>query len=507
MKLEFEKLHSEFLQLTGLEKIKKQILIGDEYLKRNHHSNSLLSYLKAIEKLESSFPGKKKLLMETLKKAAEIYLFFTEDYDSALDLYYSVLDISKKILSKEYEIHSLVGIGYVNRTLKKYKIALDFFTKATKIATENDDALLIVPLNEIGNIHFFKENYERSLLFHHNALNIAKSINDNHKISFICHDIGSVFYKQKKYDDAMEYLNKALSIENKIGNKREAAISATLISDAFYEQGFIKEAKDYLKKAMKDAKESNASKELKIIYAKLTNIHENADDFKNALKYNKLLSNIKNDIMDWESNRRITELKIKYHLETKEKESMIYRLKNVELAEANKKLSEAYRKLERSSGTDTLTKISNRRDFNDKIASEIIRFKRSSKPFSVILSDIDDFKNVNDEHGHDCGDFVLLNIAQTIKIAIRDQDTVARWGGEEFIMLLPETNIEGARKLAENIRNEIATSIFRFNNINLNITMTFGVAEFSEPEDIKKCIKRADIALYKGKDKGKNCVC
>ena len=507
MKLKFEKLHSEFLSLSGLEKVKKQIYIGDEYLKTNHHSNSLLSYLKAIEKLETSFPGQQKLLMQTLKKAAEVYLFFTDDYDSALDLYYNVLDISKKLKNTEYEIHSLVGIGYVNRTLKKYKIALDFFTKASKIATEADDRLLIITLNEIGNIHYYKENYERSLLFHQNALNIAESINDLQKVSFICHDIGLVFCKQKKYDEAMEYLNKALSMESSQGSKREAAITASVISDAFCEQGFTDKAKVFLKQAMKDAAEANATKELKIIYSKLSDIYEDAGDYKNALEYNKLLSNVKDDIMDWESNRRITELQIKYHLETKEKESLIYRLKNVELAEANKKLSEAYRKLERSSGTDTLTKISNRRDFNEKVNAEITRFKRSYKAFSIVLSDIDDFKTINDKYGHDCGDFVLLNIAQTMKSAIRDQDTVARWGGEEFIMLLPETNLAGAKKLAENVRNEIATSIFRFNNINLNITMTFGAAEFNEPDDIKKCVKKADIALYKGKNKGKNCVC
>jgi diguanylate cyclase (GGDEF)-like protein len=101
------------------------------------------------------------------------------------------------------------------------------------------------------------------------------------------------------------------------------------------------------------------------------------------------------------------------------------------------------------SRTDPLTKLSNRRDMLEKIEFERIRFERSKRPFVFILCDIDKFKNFNDEYGHKTGDFVLVSIAKLMLETMRKQDQVCRWGGEEFLLLLPETEFEGGGILAE----------------------------------------------------------
>jgi len=124
----------------------------------------------------------------------------------------------------------------------------------------------------------------------------------------------------------------------------------------------------------------------------------------------------------------------------------------------------------------------------------------------VLLGDIDNFKVVNDRYGHDCGDFILTGLSGLMRAMIRKQDVVARWGGEEFIFLLPESPREGARKVAETIRKKISTELFSFNGQPLSITMTLGVCEFNGTRDIDACIKKADEALYRGKERGKNCV-
>ncbi len=181
---------------------------------------------------------------------------------------------------------------------------------------------------------------------------------------------------------------------------------------------------------------------------------------------------------------------------------------NQQIEKQKEELSRAYKKLDLVSRKDTLTQLSNRRDFLEKFQHEIHRFERNSKPFSVVLGDIDDFKAVNDSYGHDCGDFVLVHIAKILKSSVRKPDVVGRWGGEEFILLLPEAPLAGGEKAAEGIRKKIEAERFFFKNreISLSITITFGVSEFNGTTKIDGCIKKADEALYAGKKKGKNCV-
>ncbi len=170
------------------------------------------------------------------------------------------------------------------------------------------------------------------------------------------------------------------------------------------------------------------------------------------------------------------------------------------------KLEEAHILLEEISRKDPLTSISNRRDIIDKINYETIRFERNQKTFSLVMGDIDHFKSVNDRYGHDCGDYILKALADTIVSTIRKQDIVGRWGGEEFILLLPETNIEGGKITAEKVRIRIEQNNFKYNNKIIPVTITFGVSEHSYNKDIDVCIKEADIALYKGKNNGRNRV-
>ena len=184
---------------------------------------------------------------------------------------------------------------------------------------------------------------------------------------------------------------------------------------------------------------------------------------------------------------------------------------NIELEkrveERTAELKEAYDQIKIMAHTDPLTGVSNRRDMSGKIDYEITKFKRSNKPFSIVICDIDDFKSFNDTFGHDCGDYVLVSLAKLIKTSLREQDTIARWGGEEFLFLLPETDTDGARVIAEKIRGKINNTEFIFGNEKLKISLTFGLCTMDDlSKNIIYYFKCADQALYKGKEKGKNCV-
>jgi len=178
-------------------------------------------------------------------------------------------------------------------------------------------------------------------------------------------------------------------------------------------------------------------------------------------------------------------------------------------ARTYRKLEKANLELKEMSIRDSLTGLYNNREFHQRLKSEISRSKRSGRPFSFLMMDIDYFKKVNDSFGHPAGDEVLRMISALVKERIRKVDQFARYGGEEFTLILPETPLSGAITIAENLRKSIAaTEIYLGANKTAKITMSFGVAEF--PTDAgteKKIISAADKALYKAKETGRNRVC
>lgn len=179
---------------------------------------------------------------------------------------------------------------------------------------------------------------------------------------------------------------------------------------------------------------------------------------------------------------------------------------NEQIEKQKDELGVAYKKMELLARTDPLTRLSNRRDFLEKFRSEVHRFERSGAPFSVAMGDLDDFKRINDSRGHDCGDYVLTAIADILRTKVRKQDAIARWGGEEFILLLPGANLEGGQKVAEGVRERIAAESFTYKGAAVSVTITLGVCEFSKELGIDGTIRKADKALYVGKQKGKNCI-
>jgi len=156
---------------------------------------------------------------------------------------------------------------------------------------------------------------------------------------------------------------------------------------------------------------------------------------------------------------------------------------------------------------DPLTGAFNRRFMFSRLKEEIERFRRYGRPFSVIIQDIDFFKNINDTYGHICGDFVLKEFAQLNLERLRSIDLYTRYGGEELCCILPETDLNSAYKLAENLRSIIEKHVFIFENTELRISMSQGLAEvtpdISTAEELLKC---ADERLYQAKNSGRNKI-
>lgn len=169
-------------------------------------------------------------------------------------------------------------------------------------------------------------------------------------------------------------------------------------------------------------------------------------------------------------------------------------------------LQQAIVELKELSTLDPLTGLYNRRYIIQRMNESEKRYQRNQSVFSIIICDIDLFKTVNDRYGHDCGDFALSNIARLIFDCCRAEDIVARWGGEEFLILTPDTNKDEAQALAERIRKEVESKTLQYGDISLKLTITFGVSEYSKSLGIEGTIRNADMALLHGKKHGSNRV-
>jgi len=177
-----------------------------------------------------------------------------------------------------------------------------------------------------------------------------------------------------------------------------------------------------------------------------------------------------------------------------------------ELREKNRQLEEVLLQVENLAITDPLTELFNRRQFESTIEKEFSRTKRYNSLTSCLMIDIDHFKNINDEYGHHAGDKVLKEIAKLIKSCVRETDTVARWGGEEFIILLPETKKEDALQVASKILKVVSDC--KFSDIPRQITVSIGIASIPEPsiDTAGKLIHASDSALYEAKAHGRNRI-
>lgn len=181
--------------------------------------------------------------------------------------------------------------------------------------------------------------------------------------------------------------------------------------------------------------------------------------------------------------------------------------RTIELNIALQELESANQELERKNISDELTGLHNRRFYDQKILAEYRRSRRNHTALSLVLIDIDHFKNVNDTHGHLAGDHCLVIIAKFIKESLkRSTDKAFRYGGEEFCLILPDTDAEGALLIAEQLRKAVGKEVLNFEEIEIPVTISCGICTYQQQTDIgpEQLFSGADKALYQAKESGRN---
>ena len=171
-----------------------------------------------------------------------------------------------------------------------------------------------------------------------------------------------------------------------------------------------------------------------------------------------------------------------------------------------RKINFMYKHTKHLSETDALTKLNNRRCFENCFDKEFARAKRYGNKLSIGIIDVDFFKKINDTYGHLCGDYILQEVAYNIVNNFRQTDFVFRYGGEEFTVILTETSVESAQIPFERLRKTIEEQIFKYDNKDIKVTISAGISSNTELQDAWDMLDEADKALYKAKNNGRNRV-
>ncbi len=433
--------------------------------------NKYFELLEENETLEQFNQKKEELLSKTITRVSHASKGFNKD----LDLY---LQGIKEQVSKEINIEQLAT-------------ELDRFSKAVMTLDETNTAAEIFHIDAIDsktitiNLHNILDGSEIPVKFEPQAQELKQKLLNNISPAIALDEIASLFVEIKKHlqseqQDIASFLTQVTDQLADLGIKASGAYSATKASEKkrnLFDQSVSSQFFE-LQESSENATELDPLK--KLIHTRLENISQ--------------------QIQHHQTQEQLERKQTQQELETLSKKINTMEKESLLLQD---KLIIAHQKAIH----DPLTGLPNRLAYDNQLTRELARWKRYQTPLSMLIWDIDHFKKINDIYGHKAGDKTLILIANLLSIHCRATDFVSRFGGEEFTMLLSNTNAEAALLAANKIRQVIEKTAFNSNGTKLSITLSCGITQFSKDDTGKSAFERADKALYEAKNNGRNqCV-
>ena len=375
-------------------------------------------------------------------------------------------------------------------------------------------------LNNIGRTYMKLKDAPKALEYSSESLTMMEQLGDRLGASYTLDDLGLTYLQMGELDEAARCFKESLAVKEEVGDKKGEAETRIHLGRLYTRQGNPELAIKSLAVGLDKAQEIAAKPEIYKAHEALAEAYKQDRQFSRACEHLERYVAAKAEVFNETTDSRLQGLRVQFEVEQAKKQKEIYRLKNVELTEAVntlhaltislKKANEAkgplLERLARQVNEDALTGLYNRRYIDQKLAQEFERARRVGTTMSVMLCDLDNFKQVNDTFSHQVGDKILVQIAEILRLKVRQVDTVARYGGEEFIVLLPETKPTAASQIGKRIRK--AVEVYAWDNIapELAVTLSIGVAGDPTLPSYEKLVSLADDKLYKAKRSGKNKV-
>ena len=479
--------------------------------------------------------------------------FMTRNPDEALLRGVQALSLAREagLRTSEAQVHNDLGLVYGN--LGDFEGALEHLLSGLRISRQEGSPQLASLLNNIGNVYLELDDHREALTFFADAAQLFRGEGARRGEAIAEGNRGRALAGMRRREEALYAFERSVAIYEEegdptylppaltrvatalaaLGRSDEAArvfdrafelleqsghreFEDEVLADAgrfHLERGEPDPAIDLLMAALDRSPADETTRRVYELHHALSEAHEQRNDLSAALASYKEYHRISQAVADSAITVRIRGLMLQFDVERARQQEEIYRLRNVELAQANQdlqslqeRLEAKNRELQQISIEDPLTGLHNRRYLDMQLTIEVSRATRHRQPLSIAMCDIDHFKEVNDRFSHALGDEVLRRLADLVRNAARLSDTVARFGGEEFVLIFPDTDRLGAEIMAERLRTLVAEHDWGALQPGLQITLSIGVAELDDSMDARTLLAIADARLYDAKRAGRDRV-
>ncbi len=515
-----------------------QFAVGDAARVAGRHDEALERY-EAARRLHAA-AGDAYELARSERRLGDVYYFISE-YARALEHYLAALARFEELAARGTDTVNDVHVAHLNATIGNVEQATgdlpsarEHYERALAIYEKSDfRAGIAGAYYNLGMIAQELKEDDTALAHYARARETATALGDGYLESLALSATGSVSLSRGRPDEALATFREALALCRTLDRKRGILTNLLRIAEAERTRGRVRDALAVLGEAESLAIALSDKRLESDIHRERAADLEALGDAAGALASFRRYAALHDEVLGAEKSKRLAELRIAH--ETGRKEQAIallraersmerqlrwtalgalgfsvvvlallwsrYRLRaraDAEIRRKNDALELAYAQVDELSRTDELTGLPNRRALTAILEQEASRVHRSGEPLSLLLADLDDLKRCNDEHDHACGDHVLVEVGRMLRRALREHDVVGRWGGDEFLFVLPDTDHGGALNVAERARAEVAATPLDWRGVEVRVTMSFGVAT-ADGTHAEAALQHADAALHDAK--------
>ena len=492
----------DWLERNGSDGVVAQALktAGDLHLAANDHEAALGAYQSAQTRFERA--GDARGVAEVLSATGTLF-FYQERHDDAHAYYSQAKAAFERAGDLDGAGRQLANLGIIHTTRGDFDQALAAYRESLALMERLGKRRSVARiLNNIGATYERKGEPDNVVHWYERALAEYEAINDRQGIAETLSNLGLIAATLDRPEEARRHLERARGLASDIGNLR-ALESASL------ELAALEEAQGRPAEALALLRGASEARDQRISQERAEQIERMRARFDNARKERELAT-----LQEQRRTQRMVTgfgavlvlallgilAMVVHRYRANQRVARIMQQKNAALEQLQQELKEA-------AATDYLTGVLNRRAFLPILEHELARLVRNTESFSLLMLDIDHFKKINDTYGHEAGDAVIRGVVDRVCSALRGQDVVCRWGGEEFVVVLPATGAAGARVVAEKLRSAIAANPVEVDGQRIEITMTIGgMVDPHAGDAVHDVVDRADAALYRGKREGRNRV-
>ncbi len=448
---------------------------------------------------------------QSMRTLAAIYLSMNE-YNKAMSTLLKALEIGRHLDDPTPlgEILMTMGMVYLlagdsSQSILEFKKSLQIFQ------TSNNVKLLAYIYCNLAAAYKAEGEYEIFNQYLERCEKAANQVGSDYIKIDILRQRGQYEIQQGNLDRANAYFLQSLQLAETHGYQADQVASSIWISDVYFRRGKLKEAADLLLVVLAQARKNRYDVGSMHAYQNLAKIYEQLGDYANAYSNLKVYLDLELKITNEKNDLKYKSLETVYRTQSMQSEARIIQNKNDQLEkeiserrwveDALRQSEEKYRRL---ANIDPLTGLNNRRYFYELALNEYRRIKRYYHPLAIMMMDIDHFKQINDQHGHLAGDQILKMVARHMETIMREVDIIGRFGGEEFIVLFPETTMEQAIPVAQRLLHLFAHARFEIKNELLQITVSIGLAGHEENLSLDLLINRSDQAMQAAQKQGGN---